>query len=169
METWVSTACRMHYADLYRFAYRMLGSREQAEDVAQESFVRMAGQETCQLEGEAARRWLFVVARNLCLDTFRRESRRQDAGNGPLRQEVFENTNSLEDLATQERSAWVRQAIESLPWDHREVLVLREYHHLSYAEMAAVLDCPEGTIRSRLARARSALKARLEPQWELYR
>lgn len=169
METWVSTACRMHYADLYRFAYRMLGSREQAEDIAQEAFVRMAGQKTYQLEGEAARRWLFVVARNLCLDVFRRDTHRQETNNGRVLPETIEIASPLDEVASQERSEWVRRAIESLPWDQREVLLLREYHHMSYADLAAVLDCPEGTIRSRLARARAALKLRLEPQWELYR
>ena len=148
-----------HYRDLYRFVYRLLGDGEQTEDVTQEAFLRLAREGASGDWGdEAARRWLFVVARNLCASRMREKRRRR---------EVFiEDYDDLKSSApgpaemanTRERGEWVRRAVADLAPDIRE--------GLDYAEIAEIVGCPLGTVKSRLARAREELRKRLKPLME---
>ena len=169
MQSHVSTTYRREHADLFRFAYRMTQNREEAEDMVQEAFLRMARDGARMLDGEAARRWLFVVVRNLCLEHFRKAGRWPRANGAGILEDQAGPETAEEHGSDRERAEWVRKAIAALapPW--REVILLREYHGMAYAEMAEVLGCSEGTVKSRLARARGALKECLEPAWEEYR
>jgi RNA polymerase sigma-70 factor, ECF subfamily len=141
----------------------MLGNREAAEDAAQEAFLRLAQHDNPSLDTEAARRWLFVVARNLCINQLRRATRH---GEEPLDWHADmpdTGANPAELGAKQDRGERVREAVAALPPAMREIVVLREYESMAYAEIAAVLGCGEGTVKSRLARARDLLRVRLKP------
>jgi RNA polymerase sigma-70 factor, ECF subfamily len=153
-----------HYGDVYRFAYRMVGGRETAEDVAQEAFLRLAGQRNGMLRGESARRWLFVVARNLCLSHLRQAARHQVVAIDPAH--PSEDATPAQAEMARERRECVAEAIGALPPHMREALVLRVYEGLSYAEIGSIVGCAEGTVKSRLARAREELKRRLGPLME---
>ena len=138
-----------HYDSVYRFARRLLGNPEEARDVTQEAFLRLAG-ERRPLAGEAVKRWLFAVARNLCIDLLRKQSRQRAAST--------ENAVSNPSPSCGETVDAVRDAVARLDVDHREVLILREFEGMTYAEIAAILGCPEGTVKSRIARARALLR-----------
>jgi len=153
------------YRDAFRFAYRMLGHRQEAEDAVQEGFLRLAQQETSHWSAADIRRWVFVVTRNFCVSRLRQRSRHPET---PLDDAVLPSSPGTPATAgiADEESAWIRQAILSLPVDMREAIVLREYEQLSYEEIAQLQGCALGTVRSRIARAREALRDRLRPLME---
>jgi RNA polymerase sigma-70 factor (ECF subfamily) len=110
--------------------------------------------------------WLFAILRNVYLNQIR-------DGHSQLRVDIdapvhgrweIEDKSSKDPLllyATKVQQAEVRKAIEKLPDAYREVIVLREFEELSYEQIAQVLDCPSGTVMSRLSRAREALRGML--------
>lgn len=154
------------YADLYRFARRILCNHESAEDITQEAMFRFARDKAGKLDGEPARKWLFTVARNLCISRLRKESGRNEI---TLKYEDITPSSKPappDMLITDEKCRIIEQAISRLPHNMREVIVLREYEGMDYKEISGFIDCPVGTVRSRLARARSELKKHLAPYME---
>ncbi|MFH1744126.1 MAG: RNA polymerase sigma factor [bacterium] len=156
-----------NYRDVYRFAYRMLGSHETAEDIVQESFLRLARENPKALVGESARRWLFVVARNLCISHLRKHARQPHIGLDSLNELETPGADPGQSAQAIERSELIKKVVSELPLVLREVVILREYEGHSYAEIAALLGCPAGTVKSRLAAARETLRKRLEPLMEV--
>jgi RNA polymerase sigma-70 factor (ECF subfamily) len=154
---------RERWRQVYRFAYRMLGRREEAEDVVQEALLRLARNGSAVTDGESTRRWLFVVARNLCLDRLRRHARRRETLTEDVDRLGALERNPAEAAAGRERAACIAAAIAELTPELREAIILREYEAMNYEQIADVTGCPLGTIKSRIARAREALRRRLEP------
>ena len=148
------------YGDLFRFAYRMLGEHQGAEDVVQETFLRLVRNGQGGRPHSQQRRWLFVVARNLCVSRLRYEARR--AGAARSENEIAGHPTPEETAANDEIGQQVAEAVLSLPVDMREVIILREYENMDYAQIAEIVGCPVGTVRSRLARAREKLRQRLQ-------
>lgn len=153
-----------HYSNLAGFAYRMLGCRESAEDAAQEAFLRLARKGDARLEGEAARRWLFVVTRNLCMSQLRKRGREVSLETAPEQKSGLPTPR--EEALARERERLVREALGRLAPPLREVVALREYEEMSYAEIAEVAGCSVGAVRSRLSRAREELREILKPLLE---
>jgi RNA polymerase sigma-70 factor (ECF subfamily) len=150
---------RRHQEAAYRFVLRMIGSREEALEIVQDTFVR-AWQALPHWEPEAAfRTWLFRIASNAALDALRR---RRVAGFEPI-DETFEVAADEPDpqkrLELKQRVAALESTLMRLSVEHREILLLREVENMSYEEIGAVLALSEGTVKSRLARARAALVA----------
>jgi len=143
--------------DIYRFAYAMAKSRAFAQDVTQVVFLNvLENARRFDAAKGSVRAWLFGCARHTVLDRLRAERRWSD--------EVPETAAACESeqhVLTQQRLARLRAAIARLPVEYREALVLCELQELSYAEVATVLECPLGTVRSRLHRARALLTATL--------
>jgi RNA polymerase sigma-70 factor, ECF subfamily len=145
---------------VYRFALHMTGSVTIAEDVTQETFLALL---TVAKRYDAARgsvaAFLYGIARNLLLRRFRA------AGDEPESEAVVEDLSGgedlLGDLTRRETIEHVRRAVLSLPGPFREVVVLCDLGEASYEEAAAALDCPVGTVRSRLSRARAMLAQKL--------
>lgn len=164
MEPWRDWA--LHFKDLYRFAYRLLGRAELAEEVAQEALARLAGGR-CVLEGEAARRWLFVVTRNLCLSHLRLSARHPEISLENAAEAHSGDPSPAEAAIAGERARLVAEAVAALPDAMREVIVLREYEAMDYAQIAEVIGCPLGTVKTRLSRAREELRKRLAPHLEV--
>lgn len=145
---------RRHRDQVYRVALRMLGSREDAEDAAQEAFVD-AFQHLDRFRGDSAvSTWLYRITINRCLQ--HRRSRRptvplpdehQLAG-GPRPDELAETAGRREALL---------EAIARLPMDQRAALVLHQFERLSYEDAADVLEVSVSTVRGRIARARQQL------------
>jgi len=153
-----------HWAHLYNYVYRMVRHREEAEDIAQESFLRMAQDAAgAHLADDAARRWLFVVARNLCLDHLRRGARHPKASLDDCDEARSAAPNAAEASADKEWEMRIREAMDQLSPEMREALILREYEGMDYAQIAAVAECSLGTVKSRLARAREDMRRILEP------
>jgi RNA polymerase sigma-70 factor (ECF subfamily) len=150
-----------HLDAAYRFA-RWLG-RADADDVVQEAFLR-AFRAFDSLRGTDVKGWLLTIVRN-CHATAARQQQRAPA---PLPEEDAAPHATLSSAAPDPESATLAheaertlaQLIAALPQQHREVLLLREMEELSYREIAQVTQQPIGTVMSRLARARAALRSR---------
>jgi RNA polymerase sigma-70 factor (ECF subfamily) len=148
---------RRHQDALYRFVLRMVGVRDEALEIVQDAFLR-AWQALPQWQPEAQfRTWLFRIASNAALDALRR---RRVVVFEPLR-ETFEAATDEPDpekrLELKQRMAALEASLAKLSPEHREILLLREVEDMSYEEIGAVLALSEGTVKSRLARARAAL------------
>ena len=152
---------------IFRFAYRLLGSVEVAEDVTHDCFLSLIRKpENYRPERASLKTYLYAAARNLALKHFRDQGRetgldevseepKESSRRGPLRKVLDE------ELATQ-----VREAILSLPPLQREAVILFEYEGLSLNEVAAVAGTDAGAIKARLYRAREGLRRMLRPYLE---
>jgi len=140
---------------VFSVARRIVGSVEDAEDLTQETFVRMFR----ALERYDATRpfsaWLFTIATRLCIDHLRRRRLR------PISM-VQREPGSDEEYTHDEEEGRVRDLIDSLPYHYRVVVVLRHQQDMSYEEIAEALHLPLGTVKARIHRARALLKQRLE-------
>ena len=147
---------RRRQGAVYRFALQMSGSDAIAEDVTQETFLALMrdGRGYDPARGPLIA-WLYGIARNLVRRATDRPARDSqgagESGGGDV----------LQPLLANERLEGLREAVLTLPPRYREVVVLCDLHEMSYAEAAAILGCPEGTVRSRLHRARALLLEKL--------
>jgi RNA polymerase sigma-70 factor (ECF subfamily) len=153
---------------LYHSLSSMLGSTEEARDVAQDAFVH-AFQKLHTFRGQSAfYSWLFRIALNAAANRHRKEHRRAVSIDAARDQSGIEPRDPHPAsypgfaLEVSERQALVRGALAELSPEHRTVLILKEIEGLSYEEIAAIVDCPVGTVRSRIHRGRLDLRARLE-------
>jgi len=154
-----SELVRRHRPRVLRTAYGILGSTQEAEDVAQEVFIKVWNS-LSRYHGQGAfASWLYRIAVNTSIDALRR--RRDDLPLDEL-QSVGEERPEESVLRRAERGR-VRLAVRSLPPACRAALVLREYEQLSYKEIAEVLQVPIGTVMSRLHYGRQTLKKMLDP------
>lgn len=152
---------------IYTLALRMTGSPEDGADLAQEAFLR-AWRSLPSFQGESNfSTWLYRLTSNLCIDFLRREKRcRAITAAVPLDGEEDSPPAQVPDhrftpeseLERKELRAAVDRGLSKLSDDHRQVLVLRELEGLSYTEIADRLELEEGTVKSRIARARMALR-----------
>jgi len=166
-------------AKVYNLAYRLMGNPEDANDLAQEAFLRMYKALPKFRGGSAFATWLYRIVTNLCLDELKKRRRRPQLVDEPLGEEeenveplverVADEKASPDEVAlSHERQRLVQEAIASLRRHHRAVLVLYDLQGCSYQEIAEVLKVNVGTVKSRLNRARLALKEKLEPYRELF-
>ncbi|MEJ8281327.1 sigma-70 family RNA polymerase sigma factor [Pseudonocardia spirodelae] len=145
---------RATQADVHRFLVHLAG-RDDAEDLAQETFLRALRSLPSFAGRSTARTWLLSVARRVAVDAVRTAVRRPRVSDlGEDTQEVLERAAPR--TGAQE-AVLLRALVDGLAPDRREAFVLTQVLDLGYAEAAAVCDCPVGTIRSRVARAREDL------------
>jgi RNA polymerase sigma-70 factor, ECF subfamily len=141
--------------DVWRFCAALL-SADQADDATQETFVR-AWRSSAGFRGEAsARTWLLAIAKRVCYDAMRQRSRSE------RKQRRLESAAERRNAPDPGESIAMADLIGHLDGDRRTAFVLTQLLGLSYEEAADVADCPIGTIRSRVARARSDLQASLQ-------
>ena len=155
-----------HIDALYGYAMTLTRDTTEAEDLVQETYVR-AARATNRPNGDSnLKGWLFVIMRNAWLNQVRHKR------SGPLFVELEPNESAQDAqdnphvvyLRKLEREQ-VRQAIESLPDAYREIVLLRDIEGFTYQEIATVLECPAGTVMSRLGRARGRLR-KLLSAWQ---
>ena len=152
---------------IYNLCRRMVGDQEDAAELTQEAFLNAwRGLPGFQAES-AFSTWLYRLASNVCLDFLRREKRRkslsltvvsldqEEAVELEIPDQRYAPEGELERL--EQRQA-IRNGLARLSEEHRQVLVLRELSGLSYREIAQLLGVEEGTVKSRIARARGALR-----------
>jgi RNA polymerase sigma-70 factor, ECF subfamily len=149
--------CR-YRAGVVGVVYRMSGDPNLAEEAAQEAFVRAWQNLHSYKTSHPFRSWVYRIAINAALDSLRQQTPLVELENLDLPSPEIVPEDSLEE---QERARAVRQAVLALPAASRAVLVLREYEGLTYAEIAAALDIPSGTVMSRLSYARNLLRQSL--------
>jgi RNA polymerase sigma-70 factor (ECF subfamily) len=155
---------------IYAFAYRVIGREEDARDVCQDTFLR-AFRSLPGFRGQAKfSSWLYQIAMNLCRDWMRRQRRAPTvqlaegadpaelaAEGGPV--------ESIEDLvARRELSAVVEEAMALLPEEQRTAIVLKEYHGMTFQEIATLQGCPLSTVKTRLYQGLTVLRRLLEKE-----
>jgi RNA polymerase sigma-70 factor (ECF subfamily) len=152
---------------IYALAYRVIGREEDARDVCQETFLR-AFRALNGFRGQAKfSSWLYRIALNLCRDWVRKE-RRTPVVQAPEELEVLEMaavrepTPSVEDLvARRELTRVVERAMARLPEEQRTAIILKEYHELTFQEIADLVGCPLSTVKTRLYQGLSVLRREL--------
>jgi RNA polymerase sigma-70 factor, ECF subfamily len=155
----VESLLRRHHDRIWGLCRKLTGNAADADDATQEALIAIV-RGLPRFDGRAAfGTWAYRVATNACLDELRRRRRRPftsiDGMHDPVRPgDVAEQATAAVD---------VDAALSSLPLDQRAPIVLRDLCGLDYAEIGEVLSIPPGTVRSRIARGRSALAARLDP------
>jgi RNA polymerase sigma-70 factor (ECF subfamily) len=148
-----------HMDAAYNLARWLTRNDHDAEDLVQESYLR-AFKFFGSFHGANARGWLLTIVRNTCYTWFR-ENRAEElttSFNEEIHSTEADPFDPQKLLLQRESSQLLKQALEELPLEFREVLVLRELEGLSYKEIAVIADIPPGTVMSRLARARTRLK-----------
>jgi RNA polymerase sigma-70 factor (ECF subfamily) len=144
---------------VYRFALHMSGDAAVSEDVTQEVFMALlqSGGRFDPARG-ALLSFLYGIARNLLR---RRLEKKRPEGSDALALELAADDDVLDDLTRRESIEAVRSAVLSLPAPYREAVVLCDLENASYEDAAAALECPVGTVRSRLSRGRAMLGQKL--------
>jgi RNA polymerase sigma-70 factor (ECF subfamily) len=153
---------RHYMMDAFFIAYGFVGNREDARDLSQDAFVK-AYQARDRFEaGRPFYPWLYRILKNHCLNFLKRSHKGGSSlyyEDNPDRERFSAQTPTpLENLEAEERRQVVRAAVDLLTEDHREIIILKSFRGLAYAEIADVLDIPIGTVMSRLYYARKALK-----------
>ena len=156
-----------HQDRAFNLAFRLTGSREDAADAVQEAFLK-AYRGMPSFRGQSSfYTWLFRIVVNEVRSrrragATRRPSFSLDAADGPgLR---ADGPDPSEQASLAERRQIVEEALQSLEFDQRAIIALRDIEGRDYAEIAEMLECPQGTVKSRLHRARMALKDALAPK-----
>ncbi len=160
---------------LMRLLSRLIRDAAEVEDVAQETFIK-AYRALPSFRGDSAfYTWLYRIGINTAKNYLVSQGRRAPTSTGFDSEEAesFEEGDQLRDINTPERMLLSKQigetvesAMESLPEELRTAIVLRELEGLSYEEIAGIMECPIGTVRSRIFRAREAIAERLRPMLE---
>jgi RNA polymerase sigma factor (sigma-70 family) len=153
-----------HLDAAFNYARWLTGNDADAEDVVQDACVRALRFFGSRRDGDA-RAWLFTIVRNTWYSRVSRRGRARDAtALGDVSGDPPDVALDPEALLLQQQSVGqVRTALEQLPSEFREVIVLREIEGLSYKEIAAVMQVPIGTVMSRLSRGRDRLTSALRP------
>ncbi len=147
-----------HHASLYRFAYHLLGNPQEAEDLAQSTWME-AIRSLGSYQGRASfRTWLHAIALRLC----RQRRRKHRVSTEPLGEQACEAADPQEMAERAETALAVQKALAGLAPEFREVLILHEIQGFKYREIAEILNRPIGTVKSRLHYATAALRAALE-------
>jgi RNA polymerase sigma-70 factor (ECF subfamily) len=153
---------------LYNFVFRFVGDQETAEDIVQETFLRAYRRRKEYRAIANFSTWLFTIAGNLAKSELRRRKRWRflsldwddDAGNGmEIADESLRPDTMAESSMTDMR---IQEAIDTLPANYRQVVILRDIEGLSYQEIAEIARCPVGTVKSRVNRGRLRLQQKLK-------
>jgi len=150
-----------NYTRAHRAALGWLGNEQEAHEVAQEALLRAYRARDRYDPSRPFYPWLRRIIRNACVDARRRGRHRALTGLDEARV-ASTAPDPSERVETADAVAHLRAAMEELSPEHREILVLRHFEDLSYAEIAEILGVAQGTVMSRLYRARKALAHRME-------
>lgn len=165
-----ATLARRHRGPVYSFILRSVGQRQKAEDLLQETWLKVVRSSAEWVPQARFTTWVYTIARNLCVDAARKESlRHTESLDAPMGDDPQAPTR-MERLADAERpapdrlahSAQLRPAIEkalrNLPSEQREVFLLREFHGLGFKEIAEMTEVNENTVKSRMRYALEGLR-----------
>jgi RNA polymerase sigma-70 factor (ECF subfamily) len=156
LELWVER----YHRPLFAFLFRLTDDRALADDLAQEAFIRVLNYRG--VPPQHFRGWMFTIARNLAHDHFRSRAYRHEQPAGEMEADTAADDVSPEQYAMMlDGQRQVVEALQALPPDQREVVILRFYHDLPLDEISEITGAPLGTVKSRLFHALKKLKAQL--------
>ena len=156
---------------VWRICWHYTGNREAAEDCGQETMIRIwrslnSYRGDCALES-----WVYRIAANCCMDWLRKKKRDKSVSMEPLQEQGFDpadpSPGTEEQVVTEDEHRRLREAITQLPEDQREALILTQLEKIPYEEAALALGVSEGTVKSRVNRAKVRLKEILSAEREL--
>jgi RNA polymerase sigma-70 factor (ECF subfamily) len=166
-----------HKRLVYRLAFQITKNHEDADDVMQDTFLKVYESIHSFRQESAFETWLYRIVVNQAMNLVkRRERRRESPLLGTSEMEILSSLKRKVDLANnphlnaerKELQKWVTRAVNSLPLKHRMVVMLHEFEGLTHPEIASILNCSEGTVRSRLHYARKKLRDLLKPYVESF-
>jgi RNA polymerase sigma-70 factor (ECF subfamily) len=159
-----------HQTSILNFIYRFIGDRTQAEDFAQEVFLRVwQAAKTYRPEAKFTT-WIYRITANLCVNELKSARRKKwfsfhqsdDDSGSTIEETLSDSAPSAEDLLLEkERSRQISDALQSLPDNQRMAMVLKRYDGLSYAEIAQIIGCSVSAVESLLVRAKRTLQVKL--------
>ena len=161
---------------VFSISYGMLSDYEDASDASQEVFVKVY-RSIASFKGEASfATWLYRICANVCNDMLRKRQRRgvsvsldtEEDERGSAAELVSDEPTPEESLELSETQRLVRNAVNELSPEYREIIIYSDLQQMSYDEIAKILRCPTGTVKSRLNRARNALRKKLSDKRELF-
>ncbi|QEK12330.1 sigma-70 family RNA polymerase sigma factor [Crassaminicella thermophila] len=171
------TLIKEHQKLAFNIAYRMLGNIEDAKDATQDAFIKTY-KSLNKFKGESGfSTWLYKIVTNTCLDVLRKRKSQKtysydhqiDTEDGKILRDLPDERNIPEIIVERrEHQRNIQEAINCLSEHYKTVIVLRDIKGFSYEQISKILDCSEGTIKSRISRARKALKFEIEKNRELY-
>ena len=157
---------------VYRVAVQITKNHEDADDVMQDTFLKVYESIHSFRKEAAFETWLYRIVVNHATNLVKRRERRRESSlsvtnemeiHPDLRRTVNLANNPHLNAERKERQRWVTQAVNSLPLKQRTVVILHEFEGLTHSEIASILNCSEGTVRSRLHYAKQKLKDLLKP------
>jgi RNA polymerase sigma-70 factor (ECF subfamily) len=161
---------------VYNIALRMIGNYDDAYDMAQETFIRVFRSIKNFKEQSSFSTWVYKITTNVCLDELRKRKNRNVVSldddikldNNEVKRQVQDDKPTPDVLVEMdELKNIVNDAINKLSGEHRTAIILRDIHGFSYEEISEIINCPQGTVKSRINRARRALKELLQTKTEL--
>ena len=156
---------------VWRVCWHYTGNREATEDCGQETMIRI-WRNLGNYRGECAlESWVYRIAANCCMDWLRKKKRDKSVSVEPLREQGFDPADTApgteEQVVQEDERRRLREAIAELPEDQREALILTQLEKVPYEEAAKLLGTSEGTVKSRVNRAKARLKEILSEAGEL--
>ena len=160
---------------VYRIAIQITRNHEDADDVMQDTFLKVYESIHSFRKEATFETWLYRIVVNHAMNVVKRRKRRRETSlSATSEMEIRPDLRRTADLANnpqlnaekEELQKWVTQAVDSLPVKHRTVVILHEFEGLTHLEIASILNCSEGTVRSRLHYARKRLRDLLKPYVE---
>jgi RNA polymerase sigma-70 factor (ECF subfamily) len=150
---------------LFRVAWRIAGSQEAAEDLCHDAFSRLFEKDISFPSLDDAKYWLIRVVKNIALNYANRKQREIKVYEKALHENKREQINGEGELVKKEAIKDVRKALEKLPSNLRDVLILKEYTEFNYKEIGRILGISEGNVKVRIFRARERLEAILGDEY----
>jgi RNA polymerase sigma-70 factor (ECF subfamily) len=149
----------MHRDRIYAFVFYMTGDRSDADDITQETFIK-AYKGLSKFRGDSSvYTWLHRIAMNLCIDRVRKLKKRKEV---PLSEIIPSHVEEpFREAERSELRRIIEVALSGIPEKQRVILIMYEIQGFSYEEIASILGCPIGTVRSRLHKARNGLRERI--------
>ena len=156
---------------VWRVCWHYTGNREAAEDCGQEAMIRI-WRNLANYRGECAlESWVYRIAANCCMDWLRKKKRDKSVSMEPMQEQGFDPADTSpgteEQVVAKDERQRLREAIARLPDDQREALILTQLEKIPYEEVAQSLGISEGTVKSRVNRAKARLKEILSEEREL--
>lgn len=164
----MSVLFERHKQGVFSFVHRITMNRADAEDVVSEVFIRICDAKNRYVAQAKFKTWLFTIARNAALDHARQQKHRvsfwfKKPGSDELQSFEIEDPqdSAARTVENKEAGFYIQQALNRLPQDQKEALVLREYHDMNYEQIAVVLGCTLANVKVLIFRARAQLKNEL--------
>lgn len=163
---------QIYQQKVYALSYRYMGNEEDAYDMAQESFIK-AYRSLKSFKGDSSfGTWIYRITTNVCLDEIRRRKRRvvplsldeplATLDGNEVEKEIADSSLTADRIYEQkEFSEYLQKLLNEMKPEHKTAIILRDVMELSYEEIAAVLNCSIGTVKSRINRARGVLQKKL--------